>query len=234
MKNVASHITVIYIKKIKFLMEAELPNDKFEAYEHPNNGEELERKLYGNDKIKETLSKKKARTENSQTEKVNKSVLKKINKEINPKRKQKVTAVKNKKKNSSNKKIFFITKNKKRARTPIKAKHPFIVSRVEDIEKVQIKRNKKFKNDTESDTTEATDLDDFPEKYDNSNLLNDYNILDEMERDEKIGKEGLLGLQEILFNGDKPEEERGQEMLDSIYISFYHSTQACTILLKEN
>ena len=123
-------------------MEAELPNDKFEAYEHPNNGEELERKLYGNDKIKETLSKKKARTENSQTEKVNKSVLKKINKEINPKGKQKVTAVKNKKKNSSNKKIFFITKNKKRARTPVKAKHPFIVSRVEDIEKVQIKRNK--------------------------------------------------------------------------------------------
>ena len=234
MKNVASHITVIYIKKIKFLMEAELPNDKFEAYEHPNNGEELERKLYGNDKIKETLSKKKARTENSQTEKVNKSVLKKINKEINPKRKQKVTAVKNKKKNSSNKKIFFITKNKKRARTPIKAKHPFIVSRVEDIEKVQIKRNKKFKNDSESDTTEATDLDDFPEKYDNSNLLNEDNIFDEMERDEKIGKEGLLGLQEILFNGDKPEEERGQEMLDSIYISFYHSTQACTILLKEN
>ena len=216
-------------------MEAELPNDKFEAYEHPNNGEELERKLYGNDKIKETLSKKKARTENSQTEKVNKSVLKKINKEINPKRKQKVTAVKNKKKNSSNKKIFFITKNKKRARTPVKAKHPFIISRVEDIEKVQIKRNKKFKNDSESDTTnEATDLDDFQEKYDNSNLLNDYNIFDEMERDEKIGKEGLLGLQEILFNGDKPEEERGQEMLDSIYISFYHSTQACTILLKEN
>ena len=215
-------------------MEAELPNDKFEAYEHPNNGEELERKLYGNDKIKETLSKKKARTENSQTEKVNKSVQKKINKEINPKRKQKVTAVKNKKKNSSNKKIFFITKNKKRARTPIKAKHPFIVSRVEDIEKVQIKRNKKFKNDTESDTTEATDLDDFPEKYDNSNLLNEDNIFDEMERDEKIGKEGLLGLQEILFNGDKPEEERGQEMLDSIYISFYRSTQACTILLKEN
>ena len=215
-------------------MEAELPNDKFEAYEHPNNGEELERKLYGNDKIKETLSKKKARTENSQTEKVNKSVLKKINKEINPKRKQKVTAVKNKKKNSSNKKLFFITKNKKRARTPVKAKHPFIVSRVEDIEKVQIKRNKKFKNDTESDTTEATDLDDFPEKYDNSNLLNEDNIFDEMERDEKIGKEGLLGLQEILFNGDKPEEERGQEMLDSIYISFYHSTQACTILLKEN
>ena len=215
-------------------MEVELPNDKFEAYEHPNNGEELERKLYGNDKIKETLSKKKARTENSQTEKVNKSVQKKINKEINPKRKQKVTAVKNKKKNSSNKKIFFITKNKKRARTPIKAKHPFIVSRVEDIEKVQIKRNKKFKNDTESDTTEATDLDDFPEKYDNSNLLNEDNIFDEMERDEKIGKEGLLGLQEILFNGDKPEEERGQEMLDSIYISFYRSTQACTILLKEN
>jgi len=217
-------------------MEVELPNDKFEAYEHPNNGEELERKLYGNDKIKETLSKKKARTENSQTEKVNKSVLKKItNKEINSKRKQKVTAVKNKKKNSSNKKIFFITKNKKRARTPVKAKHPFIVSRVEDIEKVQIKRNKKFKNDSESDTTnEATDLDDFQEKYDNSNLLNDYNILDEMERDEKIGKEGLLGLQEILFNGDKPEEERGQEMLDSIYISFYRSTQACTILLKEN
>ena len=215
-------------------MEAELPNDKFEAYEHPNNGEELERKLYGNDKIKETLSKKKARTENSQTEKVNKSVLKEINKEINPKRKQKVTAVKNKKKNSSNKKIFFITKNKKRARTPVKAKHPFIVSRVEDIEKVQIKRNKKFKNDTESDTTEATDLDDFPEKYDNSNLLNEDNIFDEMERDEKIGKEGLLGLQEILFNEDKPEEERGQEMLDSIYISFYHSTQACTILLKEN
>ena len=216
-------------------MEAELPNDKFFPYEHPNNGEELERKLYGNDKIKETLSKKKARTENSQTEKVNKSVQKKINKEINPKRKQKVTAVKNKKKNSSNKKIFFITKNKKRARTPVKAKHPFIVSRVEDIEKVQIKRNKKFKNDSESDTTnETTDLDDFPEKYDNSNLLNDYNIFDEMERDEKIGKEGLLGLQEILFNGDKPEEERGQEMLDSIYISFYHSTQACTILLKEN
>ena len=215
-------------------MEAELPNDKFEAYEHPNNGEELERKLYGNDKIKETLSKKKAHTQNSQTEKVNKSVLKKINKEINPKRKQKVTAVKNKKKNSSNKKIFFITKNKKRARTPIKAKHPFIVSRVEDIEKVQIKRNKKFKNDTESDTTEATDLDYFPEKYDNSNLLNEDNIFDEMERDEKIGKEGLLGLQEILFNGDKPEEERGQEMLDSIYISFYRSTQACTILLKEN
>ncbi len=216
-------------------MEAELPNDKFEAYEHPNNGEELERKLYGNDKIKETLSKKKARTENSQTEKVNKSVLKKINKEINSKRKQKVTAVKNKKKNSSNKKIFFIIKNKKRARTPIKAKHPFIVSRVEDIEKVQIKRNKKFKNDSESDTTnEATDLDDFPEKYDNSNLLNEDNIFDEMERDEKIGKEGLLGLQEILFNGDKPEEERGQEMLDSIYISFYRSTQACTILLKEN
>ena len=216
-------------------MEVELPNDKFEAYEHPNNGEELERKLYGNDKIKETLSKKKAHTQNSQTEKVNKSVLKKItNKEINSKRKQKVTAVKNKKKNSSNKKIFFITKNKKRARTPIKAKHPFIVSRVEDIEKVQIKRNKKFKNDTESDTTEATDLDDFPEKYDNSNLLNEDNIFDEMERDEKIGKEGLLGLQEILFNGDKPEEERGQEMLDSIYISFYRSTQACTILLKEN
>ena len=215
-------------------MEAELPNDKFEAYEHPNNGEELERKLYGNDKIKETLSKKKARTENSQTEKVNKSVQKKINKEINPKRKQKVTAVKNKKKNSSNKKIFFITKNKKRARTPIKAKHPFIVSRVEDIEKVQIKRNKKFKNDTESDTTEATDLDDFPEKYDNSNLLNEVDIFDELERDEKIGKEGLLGLQELLFNGDKPEEERGQEMLDSIYISFYRSTQACTILLKEN
>ena len=216
-------------------MEAELPNDKFEAYEHPNNGEELERKLYGNDKIKETLSKKKARTENSQTEKVNKSVLKKINKEINPKRKQKVTAVKNKKKNSSNKKIFFITKNKKRARTPVKAKHPFIISRVEDIEKVQIKRNKKFKNDLESDTTnEATDLNDFQEKYDNSNLLNDYNIFDEMERDEKIGKEGLLGLQEKLFNGDKPEEERGQEMLDSIYISFYRSTQACTILLKEN
>ena len=215
-------------------MEVELPNDKFEAYEHPNNGEELERKLYGNDKIKETLSKKKARTENSQTEKVNKSVQKKINKEINPKRKQKVTAVKNKKKNSSNKKIFFITKNKKRARTPVKAKHPFIISRVEDIEKVQIKRNKKFKNDSESDTTEATDLDDFPEKYDNSNLLNEDNIFDEMERDEKIGKEGLLGLQEILFNGDKPEEERGQEMLDSIYISFYRSTQACTILLKEN
>ena len=217
-------------------MEAELPNDKFEAYEHPNNGEELERKLYGNDKIKETLSKKKARTENSQTEKVNKSVQKKINKEINPKRKQKVTAVKNKKKNSSNKKIFFITKNKKRARTPVKAKHPFIISRVEDIEKVQIKRNKKFKNDTESDTTEATDLDDFPEKYDNSNLLNEDNIFDEMERDEKIGKgkEGLLGLQEILFNGDKPEEEREQEMLDSIYISFLRSTQACTILLKEN
>ena len=215
-------------------MEVELPNDKFEAYEHPNNGEELERKLYGNDKIKETLSKKKAHTKNSETEKVNKSVLKKINKEFNSKRKQKVTAVKNKKKNSSNKKIFFITKNKKRARTPIKAKNPFIVSRVEDIEKVQIKRNKKFKNDTESDTTEATDLDDFPEKYDNSNLLNEVDIFDELERDEKIGKEGLLGLQEILFNGDKPEEERGQEMLDSIYISFYHSTQACTILLKEN
>ncbi len=216
-------------------MEAELPNDKFEAYEHPNNGEELERKLYGNDKIKETLSKKKAHTQNSQTEKVNKSVLKKItNKEINSKIKQKVTAVKDKKKSSANKNLSLLTKNKKRARTPVKAKHPFIISRVEDIEKVQIKKNKKFKNDSESDTTEATDLDDFPEKYDNSNLLNDYNIFDEMERDEKIGKEGLLGLQEKLFNGDKPEEERGQEMLDSIYISFYRSTQACTILLKEN
>ena len=216
-------------------MEVELPNDKFEAYEHPNNGEELERKLYGNDKIKETLSKKKAHTQNSETEKVNKSVLKKIKNENNSKIKQKVTAVKDKKKSSANKNLSLLTKNKKRARTPVKAKHPFIISRVEDIEKVQIKRNKKFKNDSESDTTnEATDLDDFQEKYDNSNLLNDYNILDEMERDEKIGKEGLLGLQEILFNGDKPEEERGQEMLDSIYISFYRSTQACTILLKEN
>ena len=215
-------------------MEAELPNDKFFPYEHPNNGEELERKLYGNEKIKETLSKKKAHTQNSETEKVNKSVLKKIKNENNSKIKQKVTAVKDKKKSSANKNLSLLTKNKKRARTPIKAKHPFIVSRVEDIEKVQIKRNKKFKNDTESDTTEATDLDDFPEKYDNSNLLNEDNIFDEMERDEKIGKEGLLGLQEILFNGDKPEEERGQEMLDSIYISFYRSTQACTILLKEN
>ena len=177
-------------------MEAELPNDKFEAYEHPNNGEELERKLYGNDKIKETLSKKKAHTQNSETEKVNKSVLKKIKNENNSKIKQKVTAVKDKKKSSANKNLSLLTKNKKRARTPVKAKHPFIVSRVEDIEKVQIKRNKKFKNDTESDTTEATDLDDFPEKYDNSNLLNEDNIFDEMERDEKIGKEGLLGLQE--------------------------------------
>ena len=215
-------------------MEAELPNDKFFPYEHPNNGEELERKLYCNDKIKETLSKKKAHTQNSETEKVNKSVLKKIKNENNSKIKQKVTAVKDKKKSSANKNLSLLTKNKKRARTPVKAKHPFIVSRVEDIEKVQIKRNKKFKNDSESDTTEATDLDDFPEKYDNSNLLNEDNIFDEMERDEKIGKEGLLGLQEILFNGDKPEEERGQEMLDSIYISFYRSTQACTILLKEN
>ena len=215
-------------------MEVELPNDKFEAYEHPNNGEELERKLYGNDKIKETLSKKKAHTQNSETEKGNKSVLKKIKNENNSKIKQKVTAVKDKKKSSANKNLSLLTKNKKRARTPVKAKHPFIISRVEDIEKVQIKRNKKFKNDSESDTTEATDLDDFQEKYDNSNLLNDYNIFDEMERDEKIGKEGLLGLQEKLFNGDKPEEERGQEMLDSIYISFYRSTQACTILLKEN
>ena len=192
-------------------MEAELPNDKFFPYEHPNNGEELERKLYGNDKIKETLSKKKAHTQNSETEKVNKSVLKKIKNENNSKIKQKVTAVKDKKKSSANKNLSLLTKNKKRARTPIKAKHPFIVSRVEDIEKVQIKRNKKFKNDTESDTTEATDLDDFPEKYDNSNLLNEDNIFDEMERDEKKGKEGLLGLQEKLFNGDKPEEERGQE-----------------------
>ena len=215
-------------------MEAELPNDKFFPYEHPNNGEELERKLYGNDKIKETLSKKKAHTQNSETEKVNKSVLKKIKNENNSKIKQKVTAVKDKKKSSANKNLSLLTKNKKRARTPVKAKHPFIISRVEDIEKVQIKRNKKFKNDSESDTTEATDLDDFQEKYDNSNLLNEVDIFDELERDEKIGKEGLLGLQELLFNGDKPEEERDQEMLDSIYISCYLSTQACTILLKEN
>ena len=164
-------------------MEAELPNDKFFQYEHPNNGEELEKNIYGNDKIKETLSKKKAHTQNSETEKVNKSVLKKIKNENNSKIKQKVTAVKDKKKSSANKKLSVLTKNKKRARTPIKTKHPFIISRVKEIEKVQIKRNKKFKNESESDTTEATELDEFPEKYDNSNLLNEVDIFDELERE---------------------------------------------------
>ena len=213
-------------------MEPYLSNDKFDPYEPPKNGEELERNIYDDEKMKENPLKKKAHTQNTETEKVKKFVLKQIKKKINSKKREKEMAVKKKKKNSDNEKIFLITQNKKRARTPIKAKHPFIISRQKDIANVQLKRIKKFKND-ESYSTEVTELDDFPKKYENSNLLNENNIFDEVERDEKFGKEGLLGHQEIFFNGQNYEEEEPLIIGETLN-TFQPSTGAYTILLNEN
>ena len=78
-----------------------------------------------------------------------------------------------------------------------------------------------------------TELDDFPKKYENSNLLNENNIFDEVERDEKFGKEGLLGLQEIFFNGQNYEEEEPLIIGETLN-TFQPSTGAYTILLNEN
>ena len=135
-------------------------------------------------------------------------------------------------KNISNNKIHSLRiKNKKRARTPIKAKHSSIISRKKDIEKIEQKKEKKFKNDTESNFNELTELDSFQEKYDNSNLLKkdkNEDIFDELERDEKIEKEGIHNL-----SNEQKLEEQKQEIPDVFPNSLQLFTEALTIVLNE-
>ena len=214
-------------------MEAYL-NDKFDAFENHQNAEELERNIYGNCKKKEaSKKKKKAHTKKTENNKGNKFILKKIKKSNeNSKKKSRLLNIR---KNISNNKIHSLRiKNKKRARTPIKAKHSSIISRKKDIEKIEQKKEKKFKNDTESNN-ELTELDSFQEKYDNSNLLKkdkNEDIFDELERDEKIEKEGIHNLQEILSNEQKLEEQE-QEIPDVLLNSLQLFTEAITIELNE-
>ena len=215
-------------------MEAYL-NDKFDAFENHQNAEELERNIYGNCKKKEaSKKKKKAHTKKTENNKGNKFILKKIKKSNeNSKKKSRLLNIR---KNISNNKIHSLRiKNKKRARTPIKAKHSSIISRKKDIEKIEQKKEKKFKNDTESNFNELTELDSFQEKYDNSNLLKkvkNEDIFDELERDEKIEKEGIHNLQEILSNEQKLEEQE-QEIPDVLLNSLQLFTEAITIELNE-
>jgi len=208
-------------------------NDKFDAFENHQNAEELERNIYGNCKKKgASKKKKKAHTKKTENNKENKFILKKI-KKSNVNNKKEIKTIKHKKKISY--KLSLRIKNKKRARTPIKEKHSFSISREKDIEKVEQKKEKKFKNDTETNFNELTELDNFQNKYDNSNLLkNDKNedIFDELERDEKIEKEGIHNLQEILSNEQKLEEQK-QEIPDILPNSFQLFTEAHTIELNE-
>ena len=71
----------------------------------------------------------------------------------------------------------------------------------------------------------------FYKKYDNSNLLNPENIFEEIDRDEKLGKEEISSLQEMLCNHLL--FEQGREQQEESEAQIQPQTQAVTILFDE-
>ena len=215
-------------------MESSLDFDKIAYYEKPNEEDESEKiydNFYNNSKSSYLHRKRKAKTQNNDTEKIVKSLSKKIktlnNSNSKKKKHKKIKSTISKKKSLSSR-----TENRKRARTPIKEKPCLEIFIKEKVEKIEQKKEKKFKEDDNISCDDSTVLNNFIEKYDNSNMLDKENIFEEMEQEEKFGKEETSHLQELLCSGTI--FEQGEEQQDEDEVPNLPQTQAFTILLNEN
>ena len=187
-------------------------------------------KIYESCKLSLLPKKRKARTENNDTKRVKKLVLEKIKPlAINNRKKKKMTKKKN---NIANKKsLSSRTKMKKRPRTPFKEKAALDIFKKEKVEKIERRKEKKYKKDDNLIYNKLTVQNNFYKKYDNSNLLNPENIFEEIDRDEKLGKEEISSLQEMLCNHLLFDQGREQQEENEAQIQ--PQTQAVTILFDE-
>ena len=164
--------------------------------------------FYNKSKVDKNPSKRKARTQKSETKKENKIIFK-ILKDTKKKTSKKV---KPKNKINKDKSLSILSnriKKRKRARTPLKKKSSFdLFNKEEDKGEEDFDQGKKKKAKVSDDTNHngETELNNSYEIYDNTNLLKTENIFEEIERDDKIEKEGISNLQRMLCNNPISEQ----------------------------
>ena len=186
--------------------------------------------FYNKSKVDKNPSKRKARTQRSETVKENKIIFKTI-KNIKKKTGKKV---KPKNKINKDKSLSILSNrinNRKRARTPIKKKSSLDLFNKEDDkidEDFDQGKKKKAKNDDDTNYNGGTELNNPYEFYGDIDLLKSDNIFEEIERDEKMGKEGMSSLQKMLCNNPISE----QRPPDEEEIPNQPPTQAFTILFE--
>jgi len=164
--------------------------------------------FYNKSKVDKNPSKRKARTQKSETKKENEIIFK-ILKDTKKKTSKKV---KPKNKINKDKSLSILSnriKKRKRARTPLKKKSSFdLFNKEEDKGEEDFDQGKKKKAKVSDDTNHngETELNNSYEIYDNTNLLKTENIFEEIERDDKIEKEGISNLQRMLCNNPISEQ----------------------------
>ena len=164
--------------------------------------------FYNKSKVDKNPSKRKARTQKSETKKENEIIFK-ILKDTKKKTSKKV---KSKNKINKDKSLSILSnriKKRKRARTPLKKKSSFdLFNKEEDKGEEDFDQGKKKKAKVSDDTNHngETELNNSYEIYDNTNLLKTENIFEEIERDDKIEKEGISNLQRMLCNNPISEQ----------------------------
>jgi hypothetical protein len=164
--------------------------------------------FYNKSKVDKNPSKRKARTQKSETKKENKIIFK-ILKDTKKKTSKKV---KPKNKINKDKSLSILSnriKKRKRARTPLKKNSSLDLFNKEDDkdeESFEKSKGKKAKVSDDTNHNGETELNNSYEIYDNTNLLKTENIFEEIERDDKIEKEGISNLQRMLCNNPISEQ----------------------------
>ena len=187
--------------------------------------------FYNKSKVDKNPSKRKARTQKSETKKENEIIFK-ILKDTKKKTSKKV---KPKNKINKDKSLSILSnriKKRKRARTPLKKKSSFdLFNKEEDKGEEDFDQGKKKKAKVSDDTNHngETELNNSYEIYDNTNLLKTENIFEEIERDDKIEKEGISNLQRMLCNNPISEQVPPDEEEE---IPIPPPTDAFTILFE--
>lgn len=187
--------------------------------------------FYNKSKVDKNPSKRKARTQKSETKKENKIIFK-ILKDTKKKKSKKV---KPKNKINKDKSLSILSNrinNRKRARTPIKKKSSLDLFNKEDDKDdgdFDKGKKKKAKNDDDTNYNGGTELNNPYEFYGDTDLLKSENIFEEIERDEKIEKEGMSSLQRMLCNNPISEQVPPDEEEE---IPNQPPTEAFTILFE--
>ena len=214
-------------------MENGLIPEKIDCYLKHNEIDDSDKvydNFYNKSKLDKKHPKRKARTQNDEPQNVNK----KVSKTIKNYKKKPNKKIKTNKETNKNKSLSIQLKNRKRARTPLKEKSSLDLFNQEDKKEDenfdQIK-GKKSKNDEDLNYNGVTELNNSYDIFDNTNLLKTEDIFEEIEKDEKIGKEDISNLQEMLCNN--PIFEQRLELQDEDEeIPNQPPTQAFTILFE--
>lgn len=212
-------------------MENGLVPEKIDCYLKNNEIDDSDKvydNFYNKSKLDKKHPKRKARTQNDEPKNVNK----KVSKTIKNYKKKPNKKVKTKKETNKNKSLSIQLKNRKRARTPLKEKSSLDLFNKEDDkddEDFDQGKKKKAKNDDDTNYNGGTELNNPYEFYGDTDLLKSENIFEEIERDEKIEKEGMSSLQRMLCNNPISEQVPPDEEEE---IPNQPPTEAFTILFE--